>query len=145
MRIYTLTGATSVDDPQYGRFNADANGAFDGLPDEMAKRLHSFHLNGKAAWETDAEREQRIVSEELDRMRDPATLLAAIKEMGAGNNAVMAALAAALNAPAPGSTPAAAKAAAVEAPTPAPAVESPAPVAKKRAASKRAAAAPAAE
>lgn len=96
MRLYTLTGATQVDDPQYGRFTVNDSGAFDGLPEALANRLHSFHLNGKPAWEDDAERERRIVAEELDRMRDPATLLAAIKEQGASHDAVMAALAAAL-------------------------------------------------
>jgi hypothetical protein len=95
MRLYTLTGAARVDDPEFGSFTANPDGSFD-FPNQLSDRLHSFAFGGKRAWESDAEREQRIVSEELDRMRDPATLLAAIKEQGASSNAVLAALASVL-------------------------------------------------
>jgi hypothetical protein len=95
MRLYTLTGATAVDDPTYGKFTANPDGSFD-FPNGLSEQLHSFAVNGKKMWESDAERELRVVGEELDRMRDPATLLAAIKEMGSNNANVMAALAAAL-------------------------------------------------
>lgn len=105
MRLYTLTGAARVDDPEFGSFTANSDGSFD-FPNPLSDRLHGFAFGGKRAWESDAEREQRIVSEELDRMRDPATLLAAIKEQGASNSAVMAALAAALGLGAPVAPPA---------------------------------------
>lgn len=107
MRLYTRTGATQVADPEFGTFSADANGAFE-FPDDVSDRLHSFHMNGKQAWETDAEREKRLMSEELERFRDPATLLAAVREMGANQGALAAALAGVL---APG------QAAAASAPT----------------------------
>ena len=91
MRLYTTTGATQVDDPEYGTFTADANGAFDGLPDAMYAKLHGF-----PGWENDAEREMRITTEELDRFRDPAELLKAVKELGANQGILTAAIASAL-------------------------------------------------
>lgn len=99
MRLYTTTGASQVDDPEFGTFKADANGAFDGLPDGMYAKLH-----GRPGWENDPERELRITREELDRFRDPAELLKAVKELGANQGVLAAALAQALGiaqAPAP--------------------------------------------
>jgi hypothetical protein len=95
MRLYTLTGAAQVDDPQYGTFTANPDGSFD-FPNELSDKLHSFHAGGKPAWETDAERELRVAREELERFRDPAELLKAVKEMGANQSALTAALATAL-------------------------------------------------
>ena len=91
MRLYTTTGAAQVDDPEFGTFKADANGAFDGLPDAMYAKLH-----GRPGWENDPERELRITKEELDRFRDPAELLKAVKELGANQGVFAAALATAL-------------------------------------------------
>lgn len=91
MRLYTTTGAAQVDDPEFGTFKADANGAFDGLPDAMYAKLH-----GRPGWENDPERELRITREELDRFRDPAELLKAVKELGANQGVFAAALATAL-------------------------------------------------
>ncbi len=124
MRLYTLTGAARVDDPEFGSFTANPDGSFD-FPNPLSNKLHGFAFGGRKAWESDAEREQRIVSEELDRMRDPATLLAAIKEQGASSNAVMAALAAALNIGAPAAAAAAGSAVADAAPAEAAAVSVP--------------------
>lgn len=73
MRLYTLTGATQVDDPEFGRFVADENGAFE-FPNALSDRLHAFHVAGRQVWETDAERDVRLRAEELERLRDPATL-----------------------------------------------------------------------
>lgn len=73
MRLYTLTGATRVDDPEHGSFTADDNGAFE-FPNDLSAHLHSHHIDGKPAWETDAERDVRLHAEELERLRDPATL-----------------------------------------------------------------------
>lgn len=91
MRLYNTEGATQVDDPEFGTFTADANGAIDGLPDAMYAKLH-----GRPGWENDAERELRTAKEELDRFRDPAELLKAVKEMGANQSALAVALASAL-------------------------------------------------
>ncbi len=94
MRLYTLTGAARVDDPQ-GTFLANPDGSFD-FPNEVSDRLHSFHANGMKAWETDAERKVRLIAVEQERLRDPATMLAAMEKMGANQSALTAALAAAL-------------------------------------------------
>jgi hypothetical protein len=91
MRLYTTTGAAQVDDPEYGTFKAGANGAFDGLPDGMYAKLH-----GRPGWENDPERELRVAREELDKFRDPAELLKAVKELGANQGMLATALASAL-------------------------------------------------
>lgn len=82
MRLYTKTGATQVDDPEYGTFTPDKSGAFE-FPDAMAVKLH-----GRPGWETEEVRTARIASEELDRLRDPATLLAELRKMGDGQGAL---------------------------------------------------------
>jgi hypothetical protein len=80
MRLYTRTGATALDDPEYGHFEANADGAFD-LPDDVSGRLHSFHIGGKPAWETDIERQARLFAEEAERRKDPASLLDAVEQI----------------------------------------------------------------
>jgi len=80
MRLYTRTGATALDHPEHGHFDADPQGAFD-LPDELADHLHAFHIAGRPAWETDIERQRRLISEELERRKDPATLLSAVEQL----------------------------------------------------------------
>ena len=114
MRLYTTTGAAQVDDPEFGTFKADANGAFDGLPDAMYAKLH-----GRPGWENDPERELRVTKEELDRFRDPAELLKAVKELGANQGMLATALASALGLVPAQATPE--PAAATTAPAPAPA------------------------
>jgi len=90
MRLYTKTGATQVDDPQYGTFTPDDNGAFE-FPDPLGAKLH-----GRPEWETEDVRATRIATEELDRLRDPATLLAELRKMSEGQGAVTSLLAQAL-------------------------------------------------
>lgn len=80
MRLYTRTGATTVDHPEYGHFDVDPDGWVD-LPEELAEQLHRFHMAGKPMWETDLERQNRLVSEELERRKDPATLLSAVEQL----------------------------------------------------------------
>lgn len=91
MRLYSKTGATQVDDPKFGTFTPDAAGAFDGLPDAMYADLH-----GRPGWESEDERALRVAAEELDRLRDPATLLAELRKMSEGQGAVTSLLAQAL-------------------------------------------------
>jgi len=91
MRLYSKTGATQVDDPEFGSFTPDATGAFDGLPDAMYAKLH-----GRPGWESEDERALRLAAEELDRLRDPATLLAELRRMSEGQGAVTSLLAQAL-------------------------------------------------
>jgi hypothetical protein len=80
MRLYTRTGATALDDPEYGHFDANPDGSFD-LPEDLSDRLHGFHLAGRPAWETDVERQRRLIGEELERRKDPATLLSAVEQI----------------------------------------------------------------
>jgi hypothetical protein len=91
MRLYSKTGATQVDDPEFGSFVPDASGAFDGLPDGMFAKLH-----GRPGWESEDERALRLAAEELERFRDPATLLAEVRRMTEGQGAVASLLAQAL-------------------------------------------------
>ncbi|MFI5814847.1 hypothetical protein ACIA7S_28310 [Streptomyces sp. NPDC051643] len=141
MRLYSTTGATRLDDPEHGTFDVDEAGGFN-FPDEVSDRLHAFHMGGKAMWESDIERQQRLMSEELERRKDPATLLAAVEQLvkaaqattvltavAAGATESVQGLAAALAAP-EGTTPAPAAA-----PEPVPAPEAAKP-SRKRAATK---------
>lgn len=91
MRLYNTEGATQVDDPEYGTFSPDVNGAFDGLPDGMYAKLH-----GRPGWENEAERVARLAAEQLEKMRDPATMLAELQKMSSGQGALTALLAQAL-------------------------------------------------
>lgn len=80
MLLYSRTGATALDDPEYGHFEREADGSFD-LPDDLADRLLSFHHRGRPLWETEIDRGQRIASEDLERRRDPANLLDAVQQI----------------------------------------------------------------
>ena len=80
MRLYTRTGVTAIDDPEFGHFEAGDQGGFD-FPEELSVRLHRFHDGGRPAWESDVERQQRLIHEELERRKDPATLLAAVEQL----------------------------------------------------------------
>jgi hypothetical protein len=80
MRLFTRTGATALDDPEFGHFEASPDGSFD-FPDDLSDRLHSFHWRGQPMWETDIERQQRLVSEEMERRRDPASLYEAVAQL----------------------------------------------------------------
>lgn len=93
MRLYTKTGATQIGmHPVYGGpFTPNANGAFDGLPEGLFAELH-----GRPGWETEDERAHRLATEELDRFRDPAELLKAVRELGANQGLLTQTLAAAL-------------------------------------------------
>lgn len=87
MRLFTRTGATALDDPEYGHFDADEQGGFD-FPDDLSDRLHKFAFRGRPAWETDVERQHRMISEELERRKDPATLLDAVQQLVAAARSV---------------------------------------------------------
>jgi hypothetical protein len=80
MRLYTRTGASALEDPEFGHFDASPEGGFD-LPDALSEKLRRFHFQGKPAWETDIERQHRLASEELERRRDPATLQALVEQL----------------------------------------------------------------
>jgi len=59
-------GAGAVDGPG-GHFEPCPDGGFD-LPDELAGQLHASHVDGKAAWETFAERQARLTAEVRERL-----------------------------------------------------------------------------
>lgn len=79
MRLYSLTGAAAIDAPE-GHFEPGEDGAFD-LPSELSARLHGVAVGGKRQWETDVERQNRLVAEEMERRKDPATLLDAVQQL----------------------------------------------------------------
>lgn len=79
MRLFSRTGATAIDAPE-GHFDAGEDGAFD-LPEAVAQRELSFHVGGKPQWETDIGRQHRLVAEEMERRKDPATLLDAVQQI----------------------------------------------------------------
>lgn len=81
MRLYTLTGASGVTNEEHGSFEVDPETGILEVPEALGLVLHATHINGKAAWETDAERSTRIASEDLARRQDPATLLAAVEAL----------------------------------------------------------------
>jgi hypothetical protein len=110
MRLYNTAGATQVDDPEFGTFKPDANGAFDGLPDPMYAKLH-----GRPGWESEAERAARLTAEQMEKLRDPATMLAELQKMTASQGELTSILA---NAFAAAQAPAAAAEAQVTPPTP---------------------------
>lgn len=113
MRLYSKTGATLIDAPE-GKFTPNAHGAFDGLPDRVYADLH-----GRPDWESQDERDLRLAREEIDRFRDPAELLKAVKELGANQGLLTQALSTAL-----GLVPATPSAANEQGEAEAPAVES---------------------
>jgi hypothetical protein len=80
MRLYTRTGATALDDAEYGHFEAEPDGGFE-LPDDLADRLHGFAVRGRPLWESDVERQHRLAEEELERRKDPATLLGVVEQL----------------------------------------------------------------
>jgi hypothetical protein len=87
MRLYTRTGATALDHPVFGHYDADEHGGFD-FPNELSDQLHGFASGGRPLWETDVERQRRLISEELERRKDPATLLQAVEQLVAAARTV---------------------------------------------------------
>ena len=79
MRLYSRTGATSV---HHGGqlFTPGDSGGFD-FPDDVSDVLHPFAVRGERLWETDVERQRRILGEEMDRRRDPASLYDAVAKI----------------------------------------------------------------
>jgi len=80
MRLYPRAGQTAIDDPEHGHFDAGPDGGFD-LPEPLGERLRRFHVDRAPMWETDIERQSRLISEELERRKDPATLLEAVEQI----------------------------------------------------------------
>lgn len=90
MRLYSRTGAAAITNPVTGVVHEPGpDGGFD-LPDDFARAQLSFHVNGGPLWETQAGRSSRLVAEELERRKDPATLLDAVNQLVAAAKAVTA-------------------------------------------------------
>lgn len=79
MRLYSRTGATSVTHEGH-TYEPDENGAFD-FPEALGQQQHSFHVGGQPLWEDEIERQRRLMNEELERRKDPATLLDAVNKL----------------------------------------------------------------
>jgi hypothetical protein len=80
MRLISRTGATAVDDNGEHYTAVDDAGGFD-FPEDVGARLHSFHAGGKPLWETQVEQQNRLIGEEVERRKDPATLLTAVEAL----------------------------------------------------------------
>lgn len=79
MRLYSRLDAASV--THAGRtYDPKDDGGFD-FPEDVAQELHTFHVNGTPAWETQIERQNRLIAEEIERRKDPATLLAVVEQL----------------------------------------------------------------
>ena len=72
MKLYSLTGATSVGRDDVGDFDADVDGAVE-VPEDFGVFLRDNHPGGVKAWEDEPERHARLVAEEEARRRDPAS------------------------------------------------------------------------
>lgn len=90
MRLYNKAGDCPQIDDELGSFTPGSDGAFE-LPDPVAAKLHN-----RPGWETEAQRAGRLATEELEKFRDPATLLAAVREMSSNQGLLAQALAGAL-------------------------------------------------
>ena len=79
MRLYSRTNAGVVqhDGQQY---TPGESGGFD-FPDHVSDVLHPFAVRGEKLWETDIERQRRMLAEEMDRRRDPASLYDAVEKI----------------------------------------------------------------
>ncbi|MFC1418596.1 hypothetical protein [Streptacidiphilus cavernicola] len=81
MRLYTRTGASALTDPATGIvYEADEQGGFN-FPDDLSDGLRRFAVRGQPMWEDDIERQRRMINEELERRKDPATLLDAVQQI----------------------------------------------------------------
>lgn len=97
MRLYSLTGAASVT-AGGTRYEPADDGGFD-FPPGLQRLMHAVHVGGQKQWETSIERQHRAAAEELARIRDPATMYAAVAELVAAAKTATQAQAAAEPAP----------------------------------------------
>ena len=74
MRLYSRTGAGTVQNDDYGSYDTDPDTGLVEVPDEFGHILHRQHIDGQRAWENDAERAGRLKAEDVARRSDPAAL-----------------------------------------------------------------------
>ncbi len=79
MILFSRTGA-SVVRHEGVTYKPGPDGGF-AFPDHVSDRLHPFAVRGQRMWETGTERQGRVMSEEMDRRRDPAELYDAVAKI----------------------------------------------------------------
>ena len=79
MILYSRAGACVVQHEGV-TYKPGPDAGFD-FPDHVSDVVHSFAVGGRRLWETAVERQGRIMSEEMDRRRDPAELYAAVEKI----------------------------------------------------------------
>ena len=80
MKLYTLHDASSV------IVGEDTYPVVDGIievPEALGVRLRDTHIGGQKTWEDEPQRHARLLAEEAERRKDPATLLAAVEALAA--------------------------------------------------------------
>lgn len=87
MRLYSLQGAESVQHEDESYDVDPETGAIE-VPHDLGVHLHGLHIAGQKAWETDAERHDRIVAAELELRRDPASMYELMQKLVAGQDTV---------------------------------------------------------
>lgn len=74
-------GTDQVQGPDGTVYTADEQGRFE-LPDAFADVLLAVYVAGEKAWDSEGERQTRVLTKEQERRRDPAELLGAIERLG---------------------------------------------------------------
>lgn len=79
MRLYSRTDTAAVEHDGV-HYEPENDGGFE-FPEDVGEHLHGFHTGGKPQWETQIERQHRLMGEEAERRKDPATLLSAVEQL----------------------------------------------------------------
>jgi len=79
MRLYAMQNQASVHNEDFGDFDV-VDGAVT-VPDAFGAQLRATYVGGKQAWENEAERHARLIAEELERRRDPASLFDTVERL----------------------------------------------------------------
>lgn len=80
MRLYPRRPGTASVVHAGVTYAAAADGGFD-FPDDVSAALGRFAVKGEPMWEDAIERQRRILGEEMDRRRDPASLYEAVAKL----------------------------------------------------------------
>jgi hypothetical protein len=81
MRLFPVGGdVPAVDHPEFGHFEPDADGGFT-FPPALYDHLHRSAVGGRGQWETDIERQTRLIGEEHVRRQSPEALYEAVREL----------------------------------------------------------------
>lgn len=80
MRLYPLGGDVAAVTSGGVQYKAAEDGGFD-FPPDLTGHMHATAVGGVKQWETAIEKQHRLAAEELQRMRDPATLYEAVAKI----------------------------------------------------------------